>query len=130
MRLKNPSLKNLKSSLWLASAAPALLAPAVAFAQAAPAPDEAGAAAATAVSQVVVTANRAAMPASQVGQSVTVLTEPDIQQDQETSLSDILDRTPGVNVARNGGPGETTSMFIRGAEFGPDRHPGGRGEAE
>jgi len=120
MRLnKLTKLHKLKSRLWLASAAAAALcAPAAVFAEVAPAPapDVAGAAAATAVSQVVVTANRAEMPASQVGQSVTVLTGPQIQQDQETSLSDILDRTPGVTVARYGGPGETTSVFIRGAE--------------
>jgi vitamin B12 transporter len=118
MRLNK--LYELKSALWLASAAAAaaaaLCAPAAALAQVAPAPDEAGSAAATAVSQVVVTANRAVMPASQVGQAVTVLTAPQIQQDQETSLSDILDRTPGVTVARTGGPGETTSVFIRGAD--------------
>lgn len=110
---------NLKSALWLATAAAAALStPASAFAQAAPAPapDEAGAAAATTVSQIVVTANRSATPAERVGQSVTVLTTTDIQQDQETSLSDILDRTVGVTVARNGGPAQTTSVFIRGAD--------------
>jgi vitamin B12 transporter len=119
MRRPQVRHRNLNSTLWLVSAAAAALcAPASAFAQAAPAPapDEAGGAAATAVSQVVVTANRAATPADRVGQSVTVLTESQIQQDQETSLSDILDRTPGVTVVRNGGPGETTSVFIRGAE--------------
>lgn len=112
-------LNNLNSTLWLASAAAvALCAPASAFAQsaAAAAPDEAGSAAATALAQIVVTANRAATPVDRVGQSITVLTGPQIQQDQETSLSDILDRTPGVTVDRNGGPGETTSVFIRGAE--------------
>jgi vitamin B12 transporter len=105
------------TALWLASAAAAALcAPGSAFAQAAPAPDEAGSAAATAVAQVVVTANRSVTPADRVGQSVTVLTSAQIQLDQETSVSDILGRTPGINVVRNGGPGETTSVFIRGAE--------------
>ncbi len=37
-------------------------------------PDEAGSAAATAVSAVVVTANRAPVPVGQVGQSFTILT--------------------------------------------------------
>lgn len=82
----------------------------------APAPDEAGGAAATALSQVVVTANRALTRADQVGQSVTVLTARQIRLDQETSVSDILDRTPGLTIDRNGGPGQTTSLFIRGAD--------------
>jgi vitamin B12 transporter len=64
----------------------------------------------------VVTANRSPTPADQVGQSFTVLTAPQIRADQETTVSDILDRTPGVTVSRNGGPGQTTSLYIRGAE--------------
>ena len=82
----------------------------------APAPDIAGASAATTVEQVVVTANRSATPVDQVGQQVTVLTLPQIRLDQETNVSDILARTPGVVVTRNGGPGEATSLNIRGAD--------------
>ena len=108
----------------IAGLAPALaVAPVPALAQAlsaappqAPAPDEAGAVAATTVDQVVVTADRAATPLDQVGQQVTVLTLPQIRLDQETDVADILARTPGVTVDRNGGPGQTTSLFIRGAE--------------
>ena len=97
----------------------ALAAPAAAMAQAsaqAPAPDEAGGAAASAVPQVVVTANRYPLGIDQVGQSVTILTAPQIRLDQETDVADILARTPGVTFSRNGGPGETTSLYIRGAE--------------
>ena len=81
-----------------------------------PPPDIAGAAAANAVSEVVVSANRTPEPLEKVGQSVTVLTLPQIRADQELVVSDILARTPGVSFARNGGPGETTSVRIRGAE--------------
>jgi vitamin B12 transporter len=80
------------------------------------APDEAGTAAATAVERVVVTANRSPTNADQVGQSFTVLTLDQIRQDQEISLADIVARTPGVTLARNGGPGQPTSLFIRGAD--------------
>ncbi len=81
----------------------------------APQPDFAGSAAAS-VSPVVVTADRSPTPVDQVGQSVTVVTEPQIRLDQEIDVVDILARTPGVSVSRAGGPGETTSFFIRGAE--------------
>ena len=98
-----------------------LAAPGLVFAQAAPgqqasAPDEAGAAAATAVEQVVVTANRAPAPVQTVGQSFTIITDQALRQDQETDVADIVARTPGVSLARNGGPGQTTSLFIRGGE--------------
>jgi vitamin B12 transporter len=98
-----------------------LAAPSLVFAQASPgqqasAPDEAGAAAATAVQQVVVTANRTPAPIQTVGQSFTIITAPQIGQDQETDVADIVARTPGVTLARNGGPGETASLFIRGAD--------------
>ena len=82
----------------------------------APQPDIAGAVAANARPDVVVVASRAAEDADTVGQSVTVLTLPQLRADQELAVSDILARTPGVAVSRNGGPGQTTSLFIRGAE--------------
>jgi vitamin B12 transporter len=102
--------------LAAATLAPLLL-PAAAAAQTgqAPAPDEAGGPAAI-LPEVVVTANRSPMAVDRVGQSVTVLTEADIRLDQETNLGDILARTQGVAFARNGGPGEASSVFIRGAE--------------
>ena len=103
------------SALPLCLSALAAGAPALAQPQA-PSPDFAGATAATTVEQVVVTANRSATPVDEVGQQVTVLTLPQIRLDQETSVADILARTPGVVVSRNGGPGETTSLNIRGAD--------------
>ena len=99
-----------------AAALAAVCAPALALAQVAPAPDPADASAANQVETVVVTANRSAKPIDQVGQSVTLLTAPQIQLDQETGVADILARTPGVVVTRNGGPGQPTSLNIRGAD--------------
>ena len=82
----------------------------------APTPDETGASAAGAASQIVVTAIRAPALAERIGQSFTVLTEIQLQQDQETNVSEVLARTPGISFTRNGGPGESTSLFIRGAD--------------
>ena len=80
-----------------------------------PSPDVAGASAANAAGEVVVVANRTSQPIVKVGQSVTVLTLPQIQADQELVVSDILARTAGVTVTRSGGVGEPTSLNIRGA---------------
>ena len=68
------------------------------------------------LNEVVVVANRAPEPLSKVGNSVTLLTDQDIQQSQATIASDLLAQTPGITVARDGGVGESTSVYIRGAE--------------
>ncbi len=67
---------------------------------------------------VVVVATRAPEPLSKIGNSVTVLTQATIVDSQTVVISDLLAQTPGLNVARNGGIGGITSVFIRGAESG------------
>ncbi|CAN5132259.1 TonB-dependent receptor [soil metagenome] len=71
---------------------------------------------ATQVDDVIITANRSPQAATRVGQSVTVLTERDIVASQTVVVADLLSRTPGVTVTRNGGVGSATSVRIRGAE--------------
>jgi vitamin B12 transporter len=70
----------------------------------------------TSLEEVVVVANRTPVPLSTVGDSVTVLDDEDIQTSQATITSDLLAQTPGVTVARTGGVGQPTSVYIRGAE--------------
>jgi vitamin B12 transporter len=65
--------------------------------------------------EVVVVANRAPEPLSKVGNSVTVLDQPAIQESQKVELSELLATTPGITFSRNGGPGNTTGVYIRGA---------------
>nr|WP_313041144.1 TonB-dependent receptor [Brevundimonas diminuta] len=102
-------------------AAASLLAAAPAFAvetvdQQAAAPDVAGRAGATAVEDVVVTANRSAQPVERVGASVAVLTQAAIEARQTPVVVELLAQTPGVSFTRNGGPGTATTLRIRGAE--------------
>ncbi|MEW5685221.1 MAG: TonB-dependent receptor [Pseudomonadota bacterium] len=85
-------------------------------AQEAPELDVAAKAGATGVAEVVVTATRSAQPAEKVGASVTVLTEAAIEQSQAVAAVELLAQTPGVSFVRNGGPGTSTSLNIRGAE--------------
>ena len=84
--------------------------------QQAAAPDVAGRAGATAVADVIVTANRSAQPIERVGASVTVLTQAAIEARQTPAVAELLAQTPGVSFTRNGGVGTTTSLRIRGAE--------------
>jgi vitamin B12 transporter len=64
---------------------------------------------------LVVTPTRLPTPENEVGSSVTVITEEEIQRKQQRTLPDALKDVPGLNVFQNGGPGGVTSVFIRGA---------------
>ena len=64
---------------------------------------------------LVVTPTRLPTPESEVGSSITVITDEDIQRKQQRTLPDALKDVPGLNVFQNGGPGGLTSVFIRGA---------------
>jgi len=81
-----------------------------------PTPDAAGAEAANAVAELIVTAARGPQDPAKVGQSVTVLTGADIEARQQVLVSDLVSRTVGVAYSRNGGPGGITTLRIRGAE--------------
>jgi vitamin B12 transporter len=63
---------------------------------------------------VVVTATRVETPLSDVMASVDVLTRQDIDRLQASSLAELLQFLPGYEFGRNGGPGTTTSFFLRG----------------
>jgi len=65
---------------------------------------------------IVVTALRTPVDSDRVSSSVTVLDADDLALAQPLALTDVLDRTPSVNVARNGGYGQVTSLRIRGAD--------------
>ena len=68
------------------------------------------------VSPVIVSAYRTPAPADQVAASVTVIDAAALQLRQTVTVADVLAETPGVSVVRNGGPGQTTTVHIRGAE--------------
>ncbi|HME40247.1 MAG TPA: TonB-dependent receptor [Steroidobacteraceae bacterium] len=68
------------------------------------------------LNEIVVVANRAPEPLSKIGNSITVLTEAAIKASQQIVVSDLLAQTPGLTVARDGGVGQLTTVFIRGAD--------------
>lgn len=101
------SVFRFSASLLALAAAPA------AFAQQAPAPD---AAAAEDSDQITVTATRAPVNIDQVPASITVLDKAAIDRNQDIGATELLLRTPGISISRNGGYGTATSLRIRGAE--------------
>lgn len=72
----------------------------------APAPDE----------NIIVTATRSAIPLENAIVPVTVITRQDIEQSLASDLAELLRFEAGIDVGRNGGPGQATSIFLRGTE--------------
>nr|MDP2191358.1 TonB-dependent receptor [Rhodoferax sp.] len=70
----------------------------------------------TQLKNVVVTATRVAQPITDVVADVTILDRAAIERSGATGLADVLARVPGIAMARNGGPGTSTSVYVRGAE--------------
>jgi vitamin B12 transporter len=65
--------------------------------------------------EIIVSVTRETLPVSKIGQSVDVLTDADIKSYQSLFVADLLTRTTDLSLARNGGPGSTTTASIRGA---------------
>lgn len=65
---------------------------------------------------VVVTATRVPAPLEEVLAPVIVVDRDTIERSAATDAADLLRFHAGLDVARNGGPGQPTSLFIRGAE--------------
>ena len=65
---------------------------------------------------VIVTATRTEIRQDEALSSVAVVTEAELRMRPAAELGDALRFVPGVEVARLGGPGQQTSLFLRGTE--------------
>ena len=74
------------------------------------------AAGSAALEPVVVTATRTEVAIEDVLASVDVVAGDDLLRQPAADLGDALRFVPGVEVARLGGPGQQTSLFLRGTE--------------
>lgn len=63
---------------------------------------------------IVVTANRRPQALNAPLARTTVITRSEIEQYQSTDLKDLLQRQAGIDVARGGGAGGQTALFMRG----------------
>ncbi|CAN7662877.1 TonB-dependent receptor [Pseudorhodoferax sp. LjRoot39] len=69
-----------------------------------------------ALQDTVVTATRSARPLADLVADVSIIDRTAIERSGAIGVADLLARLPGVQFARSGGPGGTTSVFVRGAE--------------
>ena len=65
---------------------------------------------------ITVTANGIGSPVEQTGQAVTLIARDEIDAVQGSDPARILQRVPGLTLARNGGVGGFTGVRLRGAE--------------
>mgnify|MGYP001813200047 CR=1 FL=1 len=65
---------------------------------------------------IIVTATRTAQIADQTVTPTIVITEDDIKLSQSRDVAEILRFHAGIELSRNGGPGQATSVFVRGTE--------------
>ena len=65
---------------------------------------------------IVVTATRSEIPLSQATVPVTVIDREQIELSMATDLAELLRFQAGIDIGRNGGPGQAASVFMRGTE--------------
>ena len=63
---------------------------------------------------MVITANRFEQKQASVLAVTTVIDRQEIEQYQARSLTEVLRRVPGIEIAQNGGRGQNASIFMRG----------------
>jgi vitamin B12 transporter len=66
--------------------------------------------------EIVVTATGRETIRKETGQAISVIDAKALETSQTASISDILRTLPSIAIARNGGVGSQTSIFIRGGE--------------
>ena len=65
---------------------------------------------------IVVTATRTEMLLEDVTVPVDVITRDEIELSMASDLAELLRFEAGIDIGRNGGPGQATSVFLRGTE--------------
>jgi vitamin B12 transporter len=68
----------------------------------------------TADENMVITANPYKQSTDEVMSTVSIITRIDIDRIQPKSIAELLKSSAGIDIAANGGPGQNTSVFVRG----------------
>jgi vitamin B12 transporter len=65
---------------------------------------------------IIVTATRTEIPLARATVPVDVITRDEIELSLASDLAELLRFEAGIDIGRNGGPGQATSIFLRGTE--------------
>ncbi|WP_290617742.1 MULTISPECIES: TonB-dependent receptor domain-containing protein [unclassified Arsukibacterium] len=71
-----------------------------------------------AIEHISIYANRTARVAQDVLASITILNRSDILARQANDLPELLAQLPGINMSRDGGRGQNSSVYVRGGNTG------------
>jgi vitamin B12 transporter len=66
------------------------------------------------VTEVVVTATRLETPVDEVSGTILVVSAEEIEEKQARTVADALSGLPGIDLVRQGGPGKSSSVLLRG----------------
>lgn len=66
--------------------------------------------------RIIVTATRTPIPVADATVPVTIISREDIELSLASDLSELLRFEAGLDIGRNGGPGQASSVFLRGTE--------------
>ena len=66
-------------------------------------------------SDIFVTATRTPIPKKNVIADITLISEEEIKLAGSSSLPELLQRQPGIEISNNGGQGKVSTLFLRGA---------------
>ena len=69
-----------------------------------------------AADEVVISSSRVSIPKREVGGSVTIINQREIEQSKAITISDVLRIVPGLSVSQSGGLGAITQIRLRGSE--------------
>ncbi len=64
--------------------------------------------------EILVSASLTEVPRHRTGNTVTVIDREEIERRNKDTVLELLRTVPGLEVAQTGGPGKTTSVFLRG----------------
>ncbi len=78
--------------------------------------DDAAATDGAADETIIVTATRTEIPLRDAIVPVTLISREDIELSLANDLAELLRFQAGIDIGRNGGPGQATSVFLRGTE--------------
>ncbi len=67
------------------------------------------------IPEMIITANRFEEETKEVGSTYNLVQSQEIKERRDFTLADTLRSVPGLQVTQSGGPGRTTSVFLRGA---------------
>ncbi len=70
----------------------------------------------TAQNTIVISATRIETSVEQLAGTANIITAENLENSKKTSVTEVLRTVPGISISRTGGPGQSSSIYLRGAK--------------